>query len=496
MSTTYIQALPNVRGRMSYTEHGEGSRRREHLRNGTDRIAAQMGDMPSREEFVEYCESLHGVHPAALNEGYELRVSWATDELKPENPDDVQRGLEHAYTLCHRLAPDSPCWVTMHVDGEGGCVHAHATIANHDCRTGQVVNKGDTSLYAPRVQAVNDVLSRESGLSVLGADKVRSTWAERRDEFASDSFDRRLGDAVQLARNLSDDVDSFKSYLKAYDIELKETTKTDKRTGEVTTGWSYRMRDVWGPKKRMRKRRASNLADDLTREGVERYYAERQAAREAEQEAAEQVPVRPPATEAEPAAPALAVEEAAKPAREAYQVYEPDEGDVSAMAGDLSLAYAKQRRAEGKRTDDETGDRFRRAQADPTDALESLRADVEAARQRFHDTKVEAESIKSACPDFAASMYVYRFIGSRSKDPLNRAMAQMMALMFQEMLRQMAREQVQREREAAEKHLYAARRDMWDAEKALKAEEKHHEDRRSIDVRHIVAEHDDRGLNE
>ena len=244
MSTTYIQALPNVRGRMSYTEHGEGSRRREHLRNGTDRIAAQMGDMPSREEFVEYCESLHGVHPAALNEGYELRVSWATDELKPENPDDVQRGLEHAYTLCHRLAPDSPCWVTMHVDGEGGCVHAHATIANHDCRTGQVVNKGDTSLYAPRVQAVNDVLSRESGLSVLGADKVRSTWAERRDEFASDSFDRRLGDAVQLARNLSDDVDSFKSYLKAYDIELKETTKTDKRTGEVTTGWSYRMRDV------------------------------------------------------------------------------------------------------------------------------------------------------------------------------------------------------------------------------------------------------------
>ena len=93
-------------------------------------------------------------------------------------------------------------------------------------------------------------------------------------------------------------------------------------------------------------------------------------------------------------------------------------------------------------------------------------------------------------------MYVYRFIGSRSKDPLNRAMAQMMALMFQEMLRQMAREQVQREREAAEKHLYAARRDMWDAEKALKAEEKHHEDRRSIDVRHIVAEHDDRGLNE
>ena len=48
MSTTYVQALPDVRGRMSYTEFGEGKRRRDHLQNGTDRIAAQMGDMPSR----------------------------------------------------------------------------------------------------------------------------------------------------------------------------------------------------------------------------------------------------------------------------------------------------------------------------------------------------------------------------------------------------------------------------------------------------------------
>ena len=44
MSTTHVQSLPNVRGRMSYTEFGEGKRRREHLENGTDRIAAQMGD--------------------------------------------------------------------------------------------------------------------------------------------------------------------------------------------------------------------------------------------------------------------------------------------------------------------------------------------------------------------------------------------------------------------------------------------------------------------
>lgn len=52
-------------------------------------------------------------------------ISWAIDELDPGRTDDVQRAMEYAYLLCHELALDSSCWVTMHVDGEGGCVHAH-----------------------------------------------------------------------------------------------------------------------------------------------------------------------------------------------------------------------------------------------------------------------------------------------------------------------------------------------------------------------------------
>ena len=267
-----------------------GKRRRDHLQNGTDRIAAQMGDMPSRGEFIAYCNGLHAVHPNMVNEGYELRVSWALDELNPGNPDDVQRGMEHAYLLCHELAPDSPCWVTMHVDGEGGCVHAHATIANHDCRTGQVINKDDTSLFAPRVQAVNDELSREWGLSVIGADKDKSTWAEKRDSFEHDSFDRHLGDAVAKARDDASDIDDFKQRLAFAGVTLNETSKVDKKTGEKSVGWSYRMRDEWGPKRRTRKRRASNLADDLTKEGVERFFEEKQGQQTCE--ALETSPVR------------------------------------------------------------------------------------------------------------------------------------------------------------------------------------------------------------
>lgn len=343
MSTTYVQALPDVRGRMSYTEFGEGKRRRDHLQNGTDRIAAQMGDMPSRGEFIAYCNGLHAVHPNMVNEGYELRVSWALDELNPGNPDDVQRGMEHAYLLCHELAPDSPCWVTMHVDGEGGCVHAHATIANHDCRTGQVINKDDTSLFAPRVQAVNDELSREWGLSVIGADKDKSTWAEKRDSFDYDSFDRHLGDAVAKARDDASDIDDFKQRLAFAGVTLNGTSKVDKKTGEKSVGWSYRMRDEWGPKRRTRKRRASNLADDLTKEGVERFFEEKQG--QQTREALETSPV--PKQDSQ----MVGMEDTQQdsPAQHDFDMYEPSESDVKDMASDLKSVYAMKTSTSGSK---------------------------------------------------------------------------------------------------------------------------------------------------
>ena len=52
MSTTNVQPLTNVRGRMSYTEYGEGDKRREHIANGTNRIVSEFGDMPSRADLL------------------------------------------------------------------------------------------------------------------------------------------------------------------------------------------------------------------------------------------------------------------------------------------------------------------------------------------------------------------------------------------------------------------------------------------------------------
>ena len=70
MSTTHIQPLPNVRGRMSYTELGEGKKRTRNIREKTNRIAAQMGDMGTREDFIRFCSAMRRQSQGTrLNEG-------------------------------------------------------------------------------------------------------------------------------------------------------------------------------------------------------------------------------------------------------------------------------------------------------------------------------------------------------------------------------------------------------------------------------------------
>ena len=183
MSTTHIQPLPNVRGRMSYTELGEGKKRTRNIREKTNRIAAQMGDMGTREDFIRFCSAMRRQSQGTrLNEGYELRVSWSPEELSKDSPEDIQQACEYDYLLCKEVAPNAPCWVTVHTDGEGGCVHVHATIANHDLVSGTAIAHGTDHATVKRK---NDQLSREMGFTVVGPEPAeeRTMWAERKEQF-------------------------------------------------------------------------------------------------------------------------------------------------------------------------------------------------------------------------------------------------------------------------------------------------------------------------
>ena len=71
---------------------------------------------------------------------------------------------------------------------------------------------------------------------------------------------------MQYARTVSKDTEEFERTLKTQGVEIKESKG----------GWSYYMMDETGGKRR---RKASNLADDLTKESIEERFREKQAER-------------------------------------------------------------------------------------------------------------------------------------------------------------------------------------------------------------------------
>lgn len=465
MSTTHIQPLPNVRGRMSYTELGEGKKRTENIREGTNRIAAQMGDMGTREDFIRFCSAMRRQSQGTrLNEGYELRVSWSPEEFSKDSPEDIQLACEYGYLLCKEVAPNAPCWVTVHTDGEGGCVHVHATIANHDLVSGTAIAHGTDHATVKRK---NDQLSREMGFTVVGPEpaRERTTWAERKGQFGIESFERLLGNRVEDARNHASNMEGFLEELKIRDVELTETRKVDKKTGEETVGWSYKSHDLYGKSKRKRRRRASNLADDLTREGIEAYFEEKQRELEAQEQDA-------PAPEVLSDIPETAEPEEQPATDSALDVYDLDQSDVSEMASDLQKAHIRRSREEGKPFMDERYQQIVEAGNHPDEQLAKLREDVDAARREFHASKEARDTMQRPYPGLLAGMHVFAKAGCNAKDPVSRMMADMTAMMLRMMIKEALDEEARRQREEAERRVYESRRNMWDAEKRLKAAEK------------------------
>ena len=465
MSTTHIQPLPNVRGRMSYTELGEGKKRTRNIREGTNRIAAQMGDMGTREDFIRFCSAMRRQSQGTrLNEGYELRVSWSPEELSKDSPEDIQRACEYGYLLCKEVAPNAPCWVTVHTDGEGGCVHVHATIANHDLVSGTAIAHGTDHATVKRK---NDRLSREMGFTVVGPEpaKERTTWAERKGQFGIESFERVLGNRVADARNHSSNMEEFLEELKIRDVELTETRKVDKKTGEETVGWSYKSHDLYGKSKRKRRRRASNLADDLTREGIEAYFEEKQRGLEAQEQDA-------PAPEVLPDVPETTEPEEQASTDSALDVYDLNQSDVSEMASDLQKAHIHRSREEDRPFMDERYQQIVEAHNHPDEQLARLREDVDAARREFYASKEARDTLQHPCPGLLAGMHVFAKAGCNAKDPVSRMMADMTAMMLRMMIQEALAEERRRQREEAERRVYESRKNMWDAEKRLKAAEK------------------------
>lgn len=148
-------ARQNVRGWIYYVSRLADDGRDE-------RVPVWISDLGESEDAADNAETLLA-GTRRTNGGESLVLSFAAREMDINNPDDVQECGDLAYKLAKLIAPNCPAIVGVHVDSDGGLVHAHILILNHDVSTG-LSNQNDMRIT--RCRRINDELMVETGHEV------------------------------------------------------------------------------------------------------------------------------------------------------------------------------------------------------------------------------------------------------------------------------------------------------------------------------------------
>lgn len=270
-----VSPVYDLGARADYLSHGTGDKKRKHLSQGTDRIAPGFYvDAASIEDFIALGNRLAEQHGRRVK-AQSYIVSAGSDELNKDDPRDQQLMGDYGFMLAKKMHPNSPCMVVVHDDG--GVLHAHVTVLNHDEATGLALR--DYRVHW-QVKRANDELAREMGMQVVEPQqrKPLEAWATRRAELPE--FDQQLGDAVAEARaaalaHAQPSMAVFVAEANARGVEVVEhdhVVKSGDRTGhtegDTVTGITYRMRDETTPKRRMRRRKASALSSEFTHDAL------------------------------------------------------------------------------------------------------------------------------------------------------------------------------------------------------------------------------------
>lgn len=126
-------------------------------------------------DFIDEGNELLRPHTQRSNKCLTYIQSWSADEFDKNNPEHVQRAHDLGAETARRLAPNSPFLVATHTDSDGGCVHNHIIILNHDYLTGLAAPKQAGNFY--NVKRVNDELMHEVGMEVL---QPQGSWVKLR----------------------------------------------------------------------------------------------------------------------------------------------------------------------------------------------------------------------------------------------------------------------------------------------------------------------------
>lgn len=281
MAVMSLRRGSNLGDAVRYVERGKSgsAERKEHEKNGTDRMAAVMMDTETLEEFIERGEGLAEANGRKV-QMRSMVQSFRKEEFDPNNPSDVKYVNELGYAFGKELFPNSDVLSVTHVDGVGGHPHNHVFILNHDNETGKALTLSNMHDY---LLHRHDKFLEERSLDVVertaSIDKY-AVWEARREGNDLGKFDQELGDRIEeaLLDKRSQDETSYRAVLGEKGIELiaKEHTirrdNGDRKKGDVVVGWTYKMLDETGDKPRMRRRKASSLSTEFTRDGTKEIF--------------------------------------------------------------------------------------------------------------------------------------------------------------------------------------------------------------------------------
>lgn len=312
MSVTKVRASKNIAASLDYLTNGAGQDRKRNLEEGTHRIAGMYCDLGAGPEALNAMRAkaawITQQNPTRKVEGQAYIQSFAPDEFHVDNELDQEIVTELGRQLAKKMHPNSDCLVVTHTDGEGGAIHNHILVLNHDNATGKALTKYRRPV---EVERANDEVMRENDCRVLPSREERIAQRQeqhlgakqpdpgslywdnlRQAQQGVKPFNDRLYAQVRAAMEdpSTVDVDSFDAALEARGVTRETTT----RGGKVAT--VYKMHDEEHPKRRLRRAKASNLAQGFTAENLPKMFsakakqqeAERQAQEAAQREAEEQ----------------------------------------------------------------------------------------------------------------------------------------------------------------------------------------------------------------
>ena len=270
MATTKITSSRNAVGAINYYLHEPSH----------DGIHARVGAFSARNTTVftaqkDVIENMNRYGTKDNVQAYLVIQSFATDELDPDNQEDLDKANEVGMVLARELAGDDRQIIVV-TQADNGKVHNHIFMASTDTITGKALR--GIHLRHDNLSAMSDLILSEYNIKNKNAElnrepaKVKQSIAEikRREKGKyvwKDDLRNRIEESQKESKVKDDESFRLSMFDKGVDVSFHEKTRNI----------SYKFIDEEG---KTRKCRASRLGTSYGKEAIDKVYEEHQKTEE------------------------------------------------------------------------------------------------------------------------------------------------------------------------------------------------------------------------